>query len=191
MIISMTGYGDAQGAFEGIEFTVEIRCLNNRYYKPSIRLPEEFSFIEPTVDVLLRKAVSRGSLIYTLRVRPAEDAALAQINYPALRSLLQDLRELERDFGFEGLHIDLAGLLQVPGLMQPFEHNRDHQEQFKELVVDLTNQALAALAHMRQREGQALQDDLLAQAKVIRRHLELVITAAPTVVSAYQAKLTG
>ena len=73
MISSMTGYGDAQGALEGIEFTLEVRCLNNRYYKPSIRLGEDFTYLEPTVDVLLRKAVLRGSLICTLRVRTAPD----------------------------------------------------------------------------------------------------------------------
>ena len=190
MITSMTGYGDAQGVLTGIEFTVEIRCLNNRYYKPSIRLPDDFSYLEPTVDLLVRKSISRGSLVYTLRVRPADDTSLVQINYSALRSLLQDLRELERDLGYEGVNIDLAGLLQVPGLIQPAEQTSANKEKTKELVVDLTNQALAALTQMRQREGQALHDDLAAQAQAIRQQLELVKTSAPQVVSAYQAKLT-
>ena len=189
MITSMTGYGDAQGVLAGIELTIEIRSLNNRYYKPSIRLPDDFSYLEPAIDLLLRKAVSRGSLVYTLRVRPADDASLVQINYSALRSLLQDLREFQRDIGFEGVSIDLAGLLQVPGLIQPVEQASSHREQTKELVVDLTNKALAALVQMRQREGQVLHDDLLAQVRTIRQQLELVKTSAPQVVGAYQAKL--
>ena len=190
MITSMTGYGDAQGALDKIEFTVEIRCLNNRYYKPSIRMPEEFSYLEPTIDLLLRKAVSRGSLIYTLRVRPAEGSALVEINQQALRSFLHDLRELERDMGFEGLSIDLAGLLQVPGLIRTLEYGQVHQEQFKELLVKLTNQALDNLSQMRRREGQVLQEDLLSQSKIVRQQLGLIIAAAPEVVRAYQAKLT-
>ena len=97
MITSMTGYGDAQGTLEGLELALEIRCLNNRYYKPSVRLPDELSYLEPTVDSLLRKAVSRGALVYTLRVKPAEEAALVEINHKALRSFVHDLRELERD----------------------------------------------------------------------------------------------
>lgn len=190
MISSMTGYGDAQGALEGIEFTVEVRCLNNRYYKPSIRLGEDFTYLEPTIDVLLRKAVSRGSLIYTLRVRPAEESASVEVNHQAMRSLLHDLRELERDLGFEGLNIDLSGLLQVPGVIRPIEYNQDRQEKFKELVVKLTKQALENLSEMRRREGKTLQDDLLGQVKIIREQLELIGRAAPEVVRTYQAKLT-
>ena len=190
MITSMTGYGDAQGVLAGIELTVEIRSLNNRYYKPNIRLPDDFSYLEPSIDLLLRKAVARGSLVYALRVRPADDASMVQVNFPALRSLLQDLRELERDLGFEGSNIDLAGLLQVPGLIQPVEQTSSDREQTKELVIDLTNKALATLIQMRQREGQVLHDDLLAQLKTIRQQLELVKTSAPQVVETYQAKLT-
>jgi len=190
MITSMTGYGDAQGVLAGIEFTVEIRSLNNRYYKPSIRLPDDFSYLEPEIDLLLRKTIARGSLVYTLRVRPADDASLVQINYVALRGLLQDLREIERDMGFEGVTIDLAGLLQIPGLVQPIEQAGSHREQTGELVVDLTNKALAALVQMRQREGQVLHDDLLAQIQTIRQQLELVKASAPQVVGSYQAKLT-
>ena len=189
MITSMTGYGDAQGGVQGIEFTVEIRCLNNRYYKPSIRLPEEFAYLEPNIDLLLRKAVSRGSLIYTLRARPAEETALVEINYPALRSFLHDLRELERDLGFEGVSIDLASLLQVPGLTRPAEQSQTRQESFKEFLVGLTNQALESFSQMRRREGQALHDDLLSQAKIVREQLEHIVEAAPEVVRSYHAKL--
>ena len=189
MITSMTGYGDAQGTLEGLELALEIRCLNNRYYKPSIRLPDELGYLEPIIDPLLRKAVSRGSLVYTLRVKPAEEAALVEINHKALRSFVHDLRELERDLGFEGVSIDLAGLLQVPGLTRPVQYSQTHQEKLKELVVKLTGQALETLSEMRRREGQALQDDLLGQIKIVREQLELIANTAPEVVRAYQAKL--
>jgi len=189
MITSMTGYGDAQGTLDGIEFTVEIRCLNNRYYKPTIKLPEELSWLEPKIDPLLRKAVSRGTLIYTLRIKPSEDAAGIQINYPVVKGFLHDLHELQRDFGFEGLTIDLTGLLQLPGLTRPVELPRTHQEQLKELIVQLTNKALDVLTQMRRREGQALEQDFTCQSQVIRSHLDKIAQAAPAVIRAYHAKL--
>ena len=190
MLSSMTGYGDAQGALDGIEFTVEIRCLNNRYYKPNIKLPDELTYLEPTIDPLLRKAVSRGTLVYTLRIRPAEDSAQVQINLPALRSFVHDLRELERDMGFEGVNIDLAGLLQVPGLTRPVEYSQLRQERLDKLVVGLTEKALQAMVKMRQREGQILQEDLLKQNNIIRQRLEKIELAAPGVIKSYHAKLT-
>lgn len=189
MLSSMTGYGDAQSALDGIEFTVEIRCLNNRYYKPNMKLPEELAYLEPTVDPLLRKAVARGTLVYALRIRPAEDSALVRINHMALRGLVQELRELERDLGFEGVNIDLASLLQMPGMTRPVEYGQLHQERLEKLVVDLTEKALQAMVQMRQREGQILQQDLLKQSEIIRGRLEEITKIAPEVVKSYHTKL--
>ena len=189
MLSSMTGYGDAQGALDGIELTVEIRCLNNRYYKPNIKLPEEMAYLEPTVDTLLRKAVVRGTLVYTLRIRPGEDSAQVRISHMALRSFVQELREVERDLGFEGVNIDLASLLQVPGMTRPVELSQLHQERLEKLVVELTEKALRAMVQMRQREGQVMQEDLLKQSEIIRGRLGEITKIAPTVVKTYHAKL--
>ncbi len=189
MIISMTGYGDAQGTLDGAEFTVEIRCLNNRYYKPTIKLPEEFAQLESEIDPLLRKAVSRGTLIYALRTRPAEDSALVQINHQAMRTFLHELRELQGDVGSEGLSIDLAGLLGVPGMTRPAEYAQVQLDRLKDFVADLTKKALDTLTRMRQREGQALCQDFICQAQTIRAGLDKIVQAAPDVVRAYQAKL--
>ena len=190
MLTSMTGYGDAQGVLDGTEFTVEIRCLNNRYYKPNIKLPEELAQLEPEIDPLLRKAVSRGSLVYTLRIKPAEDSAQIQINSPAMKAFLKELSQLQQDAGIEGLNIDLARLLQVPGLTRPAEFASAQPDLLKDFVTDLTNKALTALTQMRRREGQDLCKDFVCQAKVIRSGLDKIAQSAPDVVSSYQAKLT-
>ena len=191
MLTSMTGYGDAQGVLDGTEFTVEIRCLNNRYYKPNIKLPEELAKLETQIDPLLRKAVSRGSLVYTLRIKSAEDSAQIQINTSAMKSFLQELGQLQREVGQEGLNIDLAGLLQVPGLTRPADFASTQPDRLKDFVADLTIKALDTLTQMRRREGQALCKDLVCQGQVIRSGLDKIAQTAPDVVSSYQAKLTG
>ncbi len=43
MIISMTGFGDAYAEQDGTHYAVEIRALNNRYFKSVIKLPETVS----------------------------------------------------------------------------------------------------------------------------------------------------
>ncbi len=191
MLTSMTGYGDTQGVLDGTEFTVEIRCLNNRYYKPTIKLPEELSQLESEIDPLLRKAVSRGSLVYSLRIKPPEDAAQIQINYSAMKTFLHELGQMRHDVEFEGLSIDLAGLLQVPGLTRPADYTPSQPDQLKGFVTDLTKKALDALTKMRRREGQALCEDFICQGKAIRTGLDKIAKTAPDVVRAYQAKLTG
>ena len=40
MIVSMTGFGDATAERDGTHYAVEIRSLNNRFFKPIIKLPD-------------------------------------------------------------------------------------------------------------------------------------------------------
>ena len=39
MIRSMTGYGSAKGVVDGLEISVELKSVNNRYLDTSVRLP--------------------------------------------------------------------------------------------------------------------------------------------------------
>ena len=46
MIKSMTGYGSAKGTVEGIEVSVELKSVNNKFLDTSVRLPRSFIFAE-------------------------------------------------------------------------------------------------------------------------------------------------
>jgi len=41
MICSMTGFGQGCSEVDGVVYTVEVRSVNNRYFKAQIRMPEE------------------------------------------------------------------------------------------------------------------------------------------------------
>ena len=46
MIRSMTGFGAASTQDDGVHYALEIRSLNNRYYKSQVRLPEELQGLD-------------------------------------------------------------------------------------------------------------------------------------------------
>ena len=71
MIRSMTGFGGATGRVEGVEYTVEIRSVNNRYLKPVLKLPEYWAGIEAEAEDLLRKQIGRGTVTMAAAVIPA------------------------------------------------------------------------------------------------------------------------
>ena len=50
MIVSMTGYGSAERCEDGLSYALEVRSLNNRYFKASIKMPDGLQFLEPEVD---------------------------------------------------------------------------------------------------------------------------------------------
>ena len=94
MIVSMTGFGDATAEKDGTHYSVEIRSLNNRFFKASIKLPENVSGLEPELETMLREQLGRGSITYILKTRSQSAEAAYLINTQALDSYLQQLRKI-------------------------------------------------------------------------------------------------
>lgn len=79
MIRSMTGYGGAKGVVEGLNVTVELKSVNNRYLDIAVRMPRNFLFAEDAVKSTIQQCVSRGKLdvFVTIDSSQAEDTVLA------------------------------------------------------------------------------------------------------------------
>src|ERR1700753_3296074 len=108
MIVSMTGFGDATAEHEGTHYAVEIRSLNNRYFKPVIKLPDNVSGLEPELESMLREKLGRGSITYILKMRVDSAEAAYHINVAALNAYLEQLKSVK---GLDGTaRIDLASL---------------------------------------------------------------------------------
>ena len=65
MIKSMTGYGGAKGSVEGLELSVEVKSVNNRYLDTTVRLPRAFIFAEEAIKAAVQKHISRARLTFT------------------------------------------------------------------------------------------------------------------------------
>ncbi|HSW46515.1 MAG TPA: YicC/YloC family endoribonuclease [Phycisphaerae bacterium] len=186
MIQSMTGYGEAQHTEDGVSYALEVRSLNGRYLKISIKLPETLSLFEPEVEKLIRGRLTRGSVFCTLRLRDNTPGAAQEVNRAALESYVQQLQVVSPS---GPVRIDLAGLLALPGVCQPPEIDEaKRQEQWKTLDK-LTNRVLDHVIEMRKVEGRSLCDDLLKQCLQIRHSLTTVSERAPVVRREYHQRL--
>jgi uncharacterized protein (TIGR00255 family) len=188
MIVSMTGFGDASAERNGTHYAVEIRALNNRFFKSIIKLPDNLSGLEPEIETLLREGLGRGSITYILKMRSDSAEAAYHINTKALSAYLEQLQEL-RGLG-STVSIDLASLVQLPGVCQEPRDESDEIARHGNVVRELTSIAVKKLDAMRQREGQSLMADLLKHSKVIAGHLAQIEKRAPTVIEDYHRKLT-
>jgi uncharacterized protein (TIGR00255 family) len=188
MIVSMTGFGDAAAQVNGVHYAVEIRALNNRFFKPVIKLPESVSGLEPELESLLRQRLGRGSVTCIVNMRLDSAAAAYHINLDALGAYLRQLQALS---GLDKLaRIDLATLLQLPGVCQEPRDQSDeiaaHGAPIRQLVAGAIEKVLA----MRQREGRLLAEDLLRNVKSIAAHLAAVRQRAPLVIEEYHKRLS-
>ena len=89
MIRSMTGYGAAQALVDGVDYSVELRSVNGRYFKASLRLGEVWSRAEADVEKLLRDRLGRGSINLSLRMRLRNELAAQTVNAAALQRYVE------------------------------------------------------------------------------------------------------
>lgn len=187
MIVSMTGFGDATGEHNGTHYAVEIRSLNNRFFKAVIKLPDNVSGLEPEIESLLREQLGRGSITFILKMRSDTAEAAYHINMPALRAYIQQLQTI-READKIG-HIDLASLLALPGVCQEPRDETDEIEKHGPKIRELTKKAIVKVHAMREREGQALFEDLMKHSALITENLKHIAERAPSVIDDYHKRL--
>ncbi len=188
MIRSMTGYGEAHHAQDGVSYALEVRSLNNRYFKSNIKLPENLRYLEPEVEKFLRGKIQRGSVSYVLRLRNSSAAAAYEINQAALEQYIKQIHGASFPDGLTPT-VDLGSLLSLPGVCDQPEQDETARELVWEIAKSLTEKALGSLLEMRRIEGEALKKDLVGNCDQIRKQAVKIAALAPQVVTEYQDKL--
>lgn len=187
MISSMTGFGDAH--LENMEqaYSLELRSVNNRYFKANIHLPDEFAFLESEAERYLRERISRGSITVRVHVRALTAKLAPELNVPAIRHYVEQLANAVGNG--RNVTVDLATLALLPGVAQPHELSSNEREQSWGLIEKLLAAALARLLEMRRAEGALLADDLRQHCAQIRAQLTVIQQRAPAVTLEYRDRL--
>ena len=184
----MTGYGDAEGQLKGITYTVEIKTVNNRYFKANIKLPETVAFLEEAVEKLLRRNLSRGTVNYVLRLKNAPANVLFDIDETALRTIMERLSRIASSADMK-CPIDIGSLLNLPGILEPASPDEETAEQIKKTVLEISQEAIEKLKQMRDAEGTALEADLKKHCSAIKKDLERIRARSAVVLERYAERL--
>lgn len=188
MLLSMTGFGESRCHENGLAVSVEVRTINSRYFKLSIRASEGYGSLEPQVEQLVRGTIHRGTIQVILRVermRPADDYRL---NLDVLQRYRDQLEELKRQRNLNE-DISLAALLPLPGVVNEeplFLHDVDADWP---IISRTLEAALEALARMRAEEGRAMSANLVANCRQVIECLQQVEGRSSLAVADYRARL--
>lgn len=182
----MTGFGDASSQSGDARYAVEIRSVNNKYFKTVFRLPEELAGLEPLIDQALRRRLQRGSVTVTVSCAETGAGAAAEIDTAALTSYI---RQLERVGATLPGAIDVASLLTLPGVLHEPMDAVERLARARKAVLPLVDEAMDKLIAMREREGQSLRDDLMRHHAIISAGLTQIGQLAPGVVAEYERRL--
>lgn len=163
----MTGYAQVLRTIEGIDYVLEVRSLNNKYFKATFRLPEFATQFEIKLNQLVKERLLRGSIYYNLRIYDKGKLTAPNVNTDLLSQYLHTLKIGLLEEFTENVVIDLAGLLDIPGICEARRYDEDFLEAQWEIIKDLTIEASDLLWQMRLAEGRNIWEDIKRQCELI------------------------
>jgi len=191
MIRSMTGYGAAERTDDQARIAVEIRTVNNRFFKANQRLPEGLGAVEMTIESLLRSTISRGTVNLNLAVEPKDEAARAPVNTALLAAYLKDVVDFGQAHlpGFRPEDVRVEALLALPGVVGSEQVLLVGIADLPARIEAVVKEALERLNAMRDQEGAATARDMVAALDEMDRRVAAVLARVPAVLEEYRTRL--
>jgi uncharacterized protein (TIGR00255 family) len=185
----MTGYGRGEYKENGLEMTVEIKTVNNRYLDTAIKCPKIFSGYEEVIRSIIREKLTRGHADVFITFTDKRDKqkslyldeGVARGYVDAAAKIKQLFPDMQNDF-------TVSALMRQPEVLKQEENTGADEELVEALKVAL-GKALVSLNGMREIEGKKLKDDMLSRVDTIEKLVGKIEKRAPLVVANYKAKL--
>ncbi|MBS1255200.1 MAG: hypothetical protein MAG581_01000 [Deltaproteobacteria bacterium] len=168
----MTGFGSAEERWETWSCQAEIRSVNHRFLDIHCRLPAGFQFLEQDCKKQIKAICSRGKIDCSIRLEIDSEEAKLRLNADRAQSISQLLSEFEAVTGRD-VNVRIADLSGT----KIFEENNstDPPEECEKMIRDCLSIALEDLRSMKEREGDAMLNDIqqrLSSSKLILQSIE-------------------
>jgi uncharacterized protein (TIGR00255 family) len=165
-VSSMTGFGRWETRTSGLNFAVEVRSVNHRYFEASLRIPPVLQVSEQRIRELLQESVSRGRVSLSIDINGAGDGPEVHVDHDRVRAYIRLAQLLRKEHGITG-GLDVPTLLQLPDVLVAKGRGLREEEVWP-VVEKGIRRALADLSRMRQREGATLAVDLRKRLQMLR-----------------------
>lgn len=183
MVRSMTGFG--LGSSETGRFVVhaEVRSVNNRNLRVTLRLPERLQALEPEFEKMLRDAMSRGTVTAAVTVDDVSGDPGYVLDTAAIEFYRKSLKKIEKG------KVPLAVLVSLPGAIR----KKPVEEIPAELIAaarDAMQRAIRELVAAREAEGAFIWKDMAARCRAIGALVERIEARIPRMIEEYRRRLS-
>ena len=188
MIKSMTGYGSAKSTVDGLEITVELKSVNNRYLDAAVRLPRNFLFAEELIKSRVQSHISRGKVDVFVSVDSSQAGDMTvKVNEGLLKGYMDAISHIAEEYGL-ARDMTAMSVSRFPDVLTVEKRELD-AEAIGAGIGEIAERALQDFDAMRLREGEKLRDDVLSRLETIERLVETVEEKAPETVAEYRRRL--
>lgn len=186
---SMTGFGRGEAAGEGRTWVAEVRTVNHRFLDQRVILPRLFAALEEPAKKMVAAALDRGRVDVTFSLLGVS-AAVPQlvVNESVARQYHSCLQQLVLDYGLAA--VSLSDMLTFRDVVTLAEQRPDMDSEWL-LISRALAAALIDCDIMREKEGQALQADLVNRLDKFSEIVDQIEKRIPEVQLQRQADLRG
>ena len=170
MIKSMTGFGKGCYLEDNIEFDIEIRSLNSKFFEQKIR---GFS-LEGNEEIKFRKYVKekvhRGSINITIKVNGEDDQGDIVFNKKKIDAIQNILNDIHIHYG---QRLGLGDIISSNDLVK----NKVPNINISNFLFSVLDEALKELDEMRKKEGKLIYKDIsyrINKSKIILENISRI-----------------
>ena len=194
-LVSMTGFADAQGAFDTLRWRWEVRSVNGRSLDLRLRIPPGLEGMDAAARVLAGERFRRGNIQATLTMDSQDGSRGLRVDATALAEAVRIASEVAAKSGLAPARVD--GILALKGVLvqeetlaldAPVRAARDAA------ILESLSLVLDSLGRARGQEGAKLADVLTRTADEIGRLIDdarrLAATQPQTIRDKLRAQLS-
>lgn len=186
-MLSMTGFGTSSRADGGFSVQVEVRSVNNRFFKAAFKLSRNLSPWEAELEAVVREFVTRGTVTITVLLRETETKAAYYINAAQVKEHMRVASDLARETC--SALPEIGTILLLPGVVCPIEDDAGPSDVVIDRVKDVLREACRELVKMRGHEGETLRAELGRILDRLAATIDRIAERSPIVVEEYRDKL--
>jgi len=186
MLLSMTGFGNAKGHFQGREIVIEIRCINSKINDFRLKMPNSYRQHELDLRKILNDKVIRGKLDLSISVDSSGVEEEFMLNKSLFLNFYQQIQQLSSEIDLHQSDL-LNAILKFPNVITAQETLI--APELYAFTVELLMEAIEKLNDFRSIEGAIITNDMVLRIQHILDFLQKVESLDPERIKALKEKL--
>jgi uncharacterized protein (TIGR00255 family) len=157
---SMTGFAKVSGGIPSVDFDIEVKAVNHRFFEVTLKGLPKIGSLERDVKSIFQKHHNRGRVDITVNRRATQGATPPQFAHEAMDALIATYIATCKRYGAktEDLSSFIGAAVMREGL--GFAELQELSAEEIAILKDLMNQASSALFDVRRAEGIGLVSDI-------------------------------
>ena len=186
---SMTGFGRKDYRDEEIDCSIEIKTINHRFRDFFVKIPKTLNPIEEKIRNTVSQSVARGRIeIFIKYTELGTKNRRIVFNRDLAKNYISVLNEIRRLDSMIGDDLSLSLISKFPDVIMIEEDIEDYESIWLK-IQPVLEKTLDEVAASREREGNALKNDIVNRCRVIGDQVKKIKEKSPDMLARYRDEL--